>query len=227
MAAGSDSNPAASEPLQSAIPVKPDKATKATLVIACGAIAHELLAVFKANHWTHIEVQCLPAEWHNTPDRIVPAIREKLDLERDRFRQIFIAYGDCGTGGRLDALLDEPANNHIERLHGDHCYAFFAGPDNFNTIAHDDLGTFYLTDYLAANFERLILGDLGINDHPELLAMYFGNYNRLVYLSQQDNESLMEKAKQAATALNLSFEHIHTGLEKFDNALSEIRIVVE
>lgn len=202
-------------------------APKSTLVIGCGAIAHELVTVFKANHWDHIEIQCLPAEWHNTPDRIVPAIREKLSAERTRFKRIFIAYGDCGTGGRLDALLNEPDNQNIERLQGDHCYAFFAGPDNFDQIANDDLGTFYLTDYLAANFERLILGELGINEHPELLPMYFGNYNRLVYLSQQDNKILMEKAKQAATALNLSFEHIHTGLEKFDNALSNIRITVE
>lgn len=200
---------------------------KSTLVIGCGAIAHELVAVFKANNWSHIEVQCLPAEWHNTPDKIVPALREKLDTQREHFSRIFIAYGDCGTGGRLDALLDEPDNQGIERLDGDHCYAFFAGPDTFENIANDDLGTFYLTDYLAANFDRLILGELGINDHPELLTMYFGNYNRLIYLSQQTNETLLIKAKQAATALNLSFEHIHTGLEKFDNALSGIRVVAE
>ena len=201
--------------------------TKSTLIIGCGAIAHELLAVFKANNWSHIEVQCLPAEWHNTPDKIVPAIRTKLDTERSRFKSIFIAYGDCGTGGRLDALLDEPENQGINRLDGDHCYAFFTGTDKFEQIANDDPGTFYLTDYLAANFDRLILDELGINDHPELLPMYFGNYNRLVYLSQQDNETLIDKAKQAASALNLSFEHIHTGLETFDNALSGVRIVVE
>ncbi len=199
--------------------------SKSTLIIGCGAIAHELIAVFKANNWSHIEVQCLPAEWHNTPDKIVPAIREKLASERDRFSRIFIAYGDCGTGGRLDAMLDEPENHGIDRLDGDHCYAFFAGTNNFDSIANDDIGTFYLTDYLAANFDRLILGELGINDHPELLSMYFGNYNRLVYLSQQNNESLMNKAKQAAAALNLSFEHIHTGLEKFENALSGVRII--
>ena len=202
--------------------------TKSTLIIGCGAIAHELFAVFKANNWSsHIEVQCLPAEWHNTPDKIVPAIRTKLDTERSRFKSIFIAYGDCGTGGRLDALLDEPENQGIKRLDGDHCYAFFVGTDKFEKIANDDPGTFYLTDYLAANFDRLILDELGINDHPELLPMYFGNYNRLVYLSQQDNETLIDKAKQAASALNLSFEHIHTGLETFDNALSGVRIVVE
>ena len=201
--------------------------TKSTLIIGCGAIAHELLAVFKANNWSHIEVQCLPAEWHNTPDKIVPAIRTKLDTERSRFKSIFIAYGDCGTGGRLDALLDEPENQGINRLDGDHCYAFFTGTDKFEQIANDDPGTFYLTDYLAANFDRLILGELGINDHPELLPMYFGNYNRLVYLSQQDNETMIDRAKQAASALNLSFEHIHTGLETFDNALSGVRIVAE
>lgn len=204
-----------------------DSNKKSTLVIGCGAIAHELVAVFKANDWTHISVQCLPAEWHNTPDKIVPALREKIDAEKPNYDKIFIAYGDCGTGGRLDAMLDEPEYHGIKRLDGDHCYAFFSGLDEFLKISNDDIGTFYLTDYLAQNFDRLILQDLGIKDHPELLPLYFGNYNRLVYLSQQSTAALIEKAKAAATALNLSFEHIHTGLEKFDNALSEIRVAVE
>ena len=124
-----------------------------TLVLGCGAIAHELVAVFKANNWTHIDIQCLPAEWHNTPDKIVPALREKLNENAQKYSKIFIAYGDCGTGGRLDALIREQQANgleHLERLPGDHCYAFFAGVDNFNSIYADDIGTFYLTDYLAA-----------------------------------------------------------------------------
>lgn len=201
-----------------------------TLVLGCGAIAHELVAVFKANNWTHIDIQCLPAEWHNTPDKIVPALREKLNENAQKYSKIFIAYGDCGTGGRLDALIREQQANgleHIERLPGDHCYAFFAGVDNFNSIYADDIGTFYLTDYLAANFERLILDDLGITKHPELLPMYFGNYTRLVYLSQQQSPDLLEKAKQAAEQLSLSFEHIPTGLEQFDSSLQSIRIVAE
>jgi len=203
---------------------------KSTLVIACGAIAHELVAVLKANHWDHAEIKCLPAEWHNTPDKIVPAIREILSEKTDSFQRVFIAYGDCGTGGKLDTLIAEQhalGNKNIERLGGDHCYAFFAGLDNFASISNDDIGTFYLTDYLAANFDRLILEDLGIKAHPELLSMYFGNYNRLVYLSQQDKPELLETAKQAAKSLNLSFEHIHTGLESFDTALSGIRVVAE
>jgi len=196
---------------------------KSTLVIACGAIAHELVAVLKANQWDHTEIKCLPAEWHNTPDKIVPAIREILSEKTDSFQRVFIAYGDCGTGGKLDTLIAEQhalGNKNIERLGGDHCYAFFAGLDNFASISNDDIGTFYLTDYLAANFDRLILEDLGIKAHPELLSMYFGNYNRLVYLSQQDKPELLETAKQAA-------KHIHTGLESFDTALSGIRVVAE
>ena len=203
---------------------------KSTLVIACGAIAHELVTVLKANRWDHTDIKCLPAKWHNTPDKIVPAIRELLSENSAAYQRFFIAYGDCGTGGKLDALITEQqalGNQNIERLAGDHCYAFFAGLDNFASISNDDIGTFYLTDYLAANFDRLILEDLGIKAHPELLSMYFGNYNRLVYLSQLDKPELLETAKQAAKSLNLSFEHIHTGLESFDTALSGIRVVAE
>ena len=203
---------------------------KSTLVIACGAIAHELVAVLKANRWDHTDIKCLPAEWHNTPDKIVPAIRELLAEKSTDYQRVFIAYGDCGTGGKLDALIAEQhalGYKNLERLGGDHCYAFFAGLDNFASISNDDIGTFYLTDYLTANFDRLILEDLGIKAHPELLPMYFGNYNRLLYLSQQDKPELLETAKQAAKSLNLSFEHIHTGLESFDTALSGIRVVAE
>ncbi len=203
---------------------------KRALVLGCGAIAHELVAVFRANQWEHIDIQCLPAIWHNTPEKIVPGLREKLNEHATDYERIFIAYGDCGTGGKLDAFIDEQHDKgitHLERLPGDHCYAFFSGVEEFNRISGDELGTFYLTDYLAAHFERLILDDLGITKHPELLPMYFGNYTRLLYLSQQPTDELLEKARSAATQLQLTFEHIHTGLKPFDNALQGIRIVTD
>lgn len=202
-------------------------AASKTLVIACGAIAHELIAVVRANNWEHLEIQCLPAEWHNTPERITPAIEKKILQFKNQFQKIFIAYADCGTGGRLDALL---VKHDIQRLPGDHCYGFFAGQDMFDAMAEAELGTFYLTDYLVDNFQRLIMDGLGISKHPELRDQYFGHYTRLMYLRQdtQGNqcEKRLHKAKTAALALGLRLQIHDTGLTRFEDSLTSISIAV-
>lgn len=195
---------------------------KTTLVIACGALAQELVFLKKVNSWSHWDIQCLPAEWHNTPDRITPAIERKITEQRKHYQKILIAYGDCGTGGLLDALLER---EQIERLPGPHCYSFFAGENTFNDISNDEIGTFYLTDYLAANFNRLILKELGIEKHPELKEMYFGHYRKLVYLSQRDDNKLTAKAESAARALSLDFEIRHTGLDPLEKSIRRIDIL--
>ena len=190
-----------------------------SLVIACGALAHELTAVIKRNGWDHLEIQCLPARLHNTPDKITGAVRDKIHAGRGKYRNIYVAYADCGTGGHLDAMLKEEG---VERIGGNHCYEFFAGTSAFAAISETELGTFYLTDYLAWHFDRLILGDLGINEHPELLNLYFGNYKRLVYLAQRRDEALIEKARSAAEKLGLEFEYRLTGLGPFNQALHDM-----
>ncbi len=187
------------------------------LVIACGALAHEIQQIKKLNHWNHIELSCLPAELHNTPDLIVGRLREKIDKARAHYHQIYIGYGDCGTGGHIDRLCEEEG---IARLPGAHCYSFFAGEARFNAIAEQELGTLYLTDYLAQNFERLIVSGLKLDKHPELRDMMFGNYRRVVYLSQQETPELFDKARQAATYLELQFEHIHTGYGDLETSLA-------
>jgi hypothetical protein len=199
--------------------------TGTTLIIACGAIAHELVSVIKLNQLDHISIQCLPAAWHNTPDKIAPAVEAKILEFKGQFKRILIAYGDCGTGGLLDSVIERHA---IERLPGDHCYSFFAGQSVFDEMADRELGTFYLTDYLVDHFERLVLQDLGINDHPELRDMYFANYTRVMYLCQTpDNKTYkarMQKAQAAADALNLPLETHVTGLAPFEHALRTIAI---
>lgn len=179
-----------------------------TLVIACGALARELLAVIHRHGWQSIDVECLPASWHNTPSRIPEGVREKLRAARGRFARVFVAYGDCGTGGLLDAVLEEEG---AERLPGAHCYEFFAGSEAFAALHDDEPGTFYLTDYLARHFETLVLKGLGIDRHPELEAIYFGNYRRLLYLSQAGDDALEAKARAAARRLGLAFEMRRTG----------------
>lgn len=190
-----------------------------SLIIACGALAHELTAAIEHSGWRHLEIQCLPARLHNTPEKITGAVRDKIRAARGRYRKIYVAYADCGTGGRLDAMLGE---ENVERIGGNHCYEFFTGTAAFNDLSDAEPGTFYLTDYLVRHFDRLILRDLGIDDHPELESMYFGNYARLVYLAQRRDEALLEKARSAAGRLNLAFEYRLTGLEPFNRALHDI-----
>ncbi len=195
-----------------------------TLVIACGAIAHELVAVTRASRFGQLEIQCLPAEWHNTPQLIAPAVEEKIRQAQGKFARILVAYGDCGTGGRLDQVLEK---YQVSRLPGDHCYSFFAGREIFDAMAEAELGTFYLTDYLVDNFERLILEGLGIKRYPELLDQYFEHYTRVVYLAQDASQRNREaKATQAASSLGLPLKIHKTGLRAFEHAMATIAISV-
>lgn len=178
------------------------------LIIACGALAREITAVIDANGWQHVQVQCLPADLHNRPEKIPNAVREKIRAGRGRFERILVAYADCGTGGRLDRVLEEEG---VERLPGAHCYNFYAGQPAFAALADAEPGSFYLTDFLVRHFDRLVIRELGIERYPELARQYFGNYRRLVYLAQHEDTQLHEQALKAAARLGLAFEYRFTG----------------
>jgi hypothetical protein len=180
-----------------------------TLVVACGALASELLQVVKANGLSHVDVECLPASFHNTPDVIPEAVAARVRAAVDRYQRIFVGYGDCGTGGRLDAVCTELG---VDRLPGDHCYEFLTGSQAFADLHAEELGTFFLTDYLVKHFDRLVVKAFWLDTHPEMLDAVFNNYRRLTYLSQTDNPELVERARAAAERLGLTFEHRPTGL---------------
>lgn len=191
------------------------------LLLACGALAREIVDLIERNRWTGFDLQCLPAKWHNTPERIVPELRQKLVAARGRYQSVFVLYGDCGTGGQLDAMLKEEG---VSRLEGPHCYAFFSGNSNFAAHADDDMTAFFLTDYLARHFDKLIWEGLGLDRHPELLADYFGNYTKIVYLAQTQSIELEAKAEAAARRLGLGYECRFVGygeLERDLRALAE------
>ncbi len=189
------------------MPANPTEAR--TRVIACGALAHEIVELIRVNAWRGMSVTCLPAIWHNTPAKIPEAVRAKIRAAKtEGCDRVFVAYGDCGTGGLLDRVLEEEG---VERLGGPHCYAFYSGVDDFVRRADADPTCFYLTDYLARHFDRLIVQGLGIDRHPELLADYFGNYTKIVYLAQSEDAALMERARAAAVRLGLDFEYRFTG----------------
>ncbi|MCB1882479.1 MAG: DUF1638 domain-containing protein [Geminicoccaceae bacterium] len=187
-----------------------------TLVIACGALAREILAIRAQAGLETIELACLPAGLHNRPAEIPEAVRAEIRKARGRFERIFVAYADCGTGGMLDRVLDEEG---VARIGGAHCYAFFAGQDAFARLAEAEPGTFYLTDFLARQFDALVWEGLGLDRHPELRDAYFGNYTRLVYLAQTDDPALTDRAKAAAARLGLAYLRIGTGMGELDGFL--------
>lgn len=184
-------------------------ATQTIGIVACGAIARELRAVVDASGLDHIKVRYLPAKLHNRPSEIPAAVREVLTELQNDCDVLYVGYADCGTAGKLDEVLDDFG---ATRLEGAHCYAFFAGLDRFEDLHDAEPGTFYLTDYLARQFETLVFKPLGLDRHPELRDDYFGNYTRLLYLAQSDDPALDEKAKDAAQRLGLRYERINTGL---------------
>jgi Protein of unknown function (DUF1638) len=190
-----------------------------TLVIACGALAREIAALRRANAWNGLDVRCLPAELHNRPERIAPLVREQIRAQRPNYAQIFVAYGECGTAGQLDAVLKEEG---VERIAGAHCYEFFAGPAVFAALADAEPGTFYLTDFLLRNFERFVVKPLGLDRHPQLKGEYFRNYRRLVYLAQAEKPGSIERAREAALYLGLDFAYRFTGYGGLGTRLAEL-----
>ena len=192
--------------------------TQPALVIACGALAKEITTLIDINQWSHLRVQCVPAKIHNTPEQIPDAVRTLIHKARDKYAHIYIAFADCGTGGLLDTVIKE---ENVERLPGAHCYEFFAGADAFKEMSDDALGTFYLTDFLARHFDRIIIEELGIAKHPELRDMYFGNYTKLIYLAQTDNPELIQMAQDAASKLNLEYEYRRTDYGDLEKGLNQ------
>jgi len=188
------------------------------LVIGCGAIARELLDVVRMNHLQKVKVECLPAILHNRPEKIPDAVRSRIESATG-YDSIFVAYGDCGTGGRLDTVLEEFG---VERLPGAHCYQFFAGPADFDEMQEQEIGTLYLTDYLARHFDRLIWRGLGLDRHPDLLADYFGHYTRVLHLAQTEDANRETDARAAAASLGLRYERRLVGYGALEPALVQL-----
>ena len=187
------------------------------LVVGCGALARELVALTR--DLPNVDITCLPATLHNRPGGIPGAVRDRIRRRRAGYDRVFVAYADCGTGGLLEPVLAEEG---VERLAGAHCYEFFAGRADFARMTDAEPATFFLTDFLARNFDRLVITGLGLDRHPELRDAYFGNYRRLVYLAQTDDPALVVTARRAARRLGLAFEHRPTGYGELAIAIAEV-----
>ena len=186
----------------------PANRARRILLIACGALAREIIDLTKSNGWDHISLTCLPAILHNHPDRITDAVRAAVARHRPAHDRIYVVYADCGTGGALQNLCAELG---VEMVPGPHCYSFFEGNAGFAAKGDDDLTTFYLTDFLARHFDAFVWKPLGLDHHPDLREMYFGHYTKLVYQAQTDDAVLTQKARGCADKLGLAFERRFTG----------------
>ena len=191
---------------------------KNILIIGCGAIAHEVREIIELNNWDNVRLQCLNADLHNTPKILPKKIKEAIDTNLNDYSKIFLAYADCGTGGLIDLILKD---YDIERLDGAHCYEFYSGSSVFEQLSEKEIGTFYLTDFLVKNFDRLVVDGLGIQKYPALKEEYFKNYKNVVYLAQKQDNILESKARECADYLNLEFSALFTGLNNLENQLSK------
>ena len=187
------------------------------LLLACGALAHEVLALTRANGWDHIDLACLPAILHNHPDRIAPAVAEAVARHRPAYAEIFVLYADCGTGGQLSKICKDLG---VEMLEGPHCYSFFEGNAAFAKRAEDEFTAFYLTDFLVRQFDAFVWRPLGLDRHPELRDQYFGHYEKLVYQAQTDDPALDARARDCAARLGLAYERRFTGYGDLGRSLA-------
>lgn len=189
------------------------------MLIACGALARETLLLIERNGWSFMDVTCLPANYHNHPERIPEAMRTKIHDAREKgYTRVVALFADCGTGGLLDAVLKEEG---VDRIPGAHCYEFYSGAIAFDAIAEEEIGTFYLTDFLARHFDRLVIEGLGIDRYPQLRDMYFGHYRRLVYLAQVDDPEIDALAEAAADKLGLAYLRVFTGLKPYEAFMAQ------
>jgi hypothetical protein len=190
--------------------------TGRVLLIACGALAHEILALKRRNGWDHLDLQCLPANLHLWPDRIPDAVEAAVLEHRAAYDRLFVVYADCGTGGLLQARC---AALGVEMVEGPHCYAFFEGTAAFAAHAETEFTAFYLTDFLVRQFDAFVWRPMGLDRHPELRDMYFGNYTKLVYQAQTEDAGLDSKARDCAARLGLAYERRSTGYGDLEPAL--------
>ncbi|MEL7176485.1 MAG: DUF1638 domain-containing protein [Pseudomonadota bacterium] len=187
------------------------------LLLACGALAREILALIQLNDWQHMSLACLPAILHNHPERIAPAVEDAIAQHRGAFDEIFVVYADCGTGGQLKAVCDRLGVGMIE---GPHCYSFFEGNQRFGQISESEFTAFYLTDFLVRQFDAFVWKPLGLDRHPDLRDMYFSHYETLVYQAQTDDPALEAKARACAARLGLAFERRFTGYGDLQTTLA-------
>lgn len=190
--------------------------TMTTGFIICGALGREVIDIIRKHGWD-AEVIGVSAQDHVFPERIAPDVDARIQENQDRYERLVVVFGDCGSRGALDGLLER--HPEIERIEGPHCYEMYGGPV-FDQLMLEEPGTFFLTDFLVRGFQGTILKSLGLDRFPELKEDYFRNYKRVVYLAQNPDPELEGKAQKAAEYLGLPLEIRPTGYGLLETRLA-------
>jgi hypothetical protein len=193
-----------------------------TLLIICGALAREVVDIVQRHGWD-AKVVGVSGLDHLLPEKIPGDVEAKIVALRDRFERVIVVYGDCGTGGALDRVLEQ---HGIERVWGAHCYEMYSGP-LFQQLMEEEIGTFVLTDFLVRTFKGSVIRGLGLDRFPELKDQYFRHYTRVVYLAQTHDPELVEKAQEIADFLALRLEMRYTGFHRLEDRLVAIMEAAE
>jgi len=189
-----------------------------TAFVICGALGREVKDIVDRRGWD-VDIYGVSALLHLYPNRIVDELREKLHALRPRYDHLVVVYGDCGMNGKLEPILDEVG---AARVKGPHCYEMLAGAELFERVSEERPGTFFLTDWLVRNFERAVVRGLGLDRHPDLIPMLFGNYDAVLYLRQVPNPRLAAKAQEIAAYLGLPLEINDVGLGELESRLADL-----
>jgi hypothetical protein len=189
-----------------------------TAVVTCGALGREVKEIVRKRGWD-VDIYGVSALLHLYPSRIVDELRQKLHELRPRYDNLVVVYGDCGTTGKLEPVLEEFG---AARLRGPHCYEMYAGDERFHRIAEERPATFFLTDWLVRNFQRAVVRGLGLDRHPELKSMLFANYEAVLYLRQVPNPQMADRAREIGAYLELPLEIEDVGLGELEDRLAEV-----
>ena len=189
-----------------------------TAFVICGALGAEVKDIVDRRGWD-VDIYGLSAMLHLYPKRIVDELRDKLRSLRPQYDRLVVVYGECGTNGRLQPVLDEVGASQVR---GPHCYEMLAGTDLFHQVSEERPGTFFLTDWLVRNFDRAVIRGLGLDRDPELMPMLFGGYEAVLYLRQVPNPRLAARAQEIAAYLGLPMEIVDVGLGELEERLAEL-----
>jgi hypothetical protein len=181
--------------------------------IACGAVAQDTATIVQRRGWK-ADIHGISSDLHMTPIDIGPAVEEKLKVLLPKYERVIVVYGDCGTGGRLDEVLERyPA----VRPAGTHCFQWYAG-DLFARFS-DDIGIYFLTDWLVTNWDRAVIKGLGLDRFPWLKETYFGNISRILFVRQHPDPDREAKARAIAEWMDRPLEIHDLGIAPLEDLL--------
>ncbi len=191
-------------------------------LVVCGALAADVRRILAQRGW-QADLYGVPATYHMRPASIVAAVDEHLERIRNRYKKVIVVYGDCGTAGELDRVLER---HRAERLAGEHCYEVFCGP-RFSALTKRSPATYFLTDFLVRSWEEVVVREMGLGRAPSLKAKLFAGFTSVTFLRQDPDLGLLKKAEGIAAYLGLPLEVEEVGTSELESQLERLLSEVE